>query len=173
MHNLGLTYNTSYDLFIVNYFFYDILKDLSIYNKDSKIIFIDDYYDIKHLQNAFMIGDDYMVNPLVIDELQIKANYYYKKIFKSRKAIIHFDTFFYHKQKKQLFLGDTLIKLSPNELKLVDIFVMYLKQPIQKDTLYEIIDNYSDGTLRVYISKLKKIGLNMKYTRSNNSYTLC
>lgn len=169
---LDMTFKTKYDLFIVNYYFYDLMVELENYNKSSIVIFVDEYYDIEHIRNAFKIGDEYLVNPISLDEIAIRVDYFYEKLFNKRRTISTYKDFFYHKNTKQLFQGDKLIKLTPNELKLIELFMIYIDKPITKDNLYEYLDNYSDGNLRVYISKLNKIGFDIQYDRSNRSYTL-
>ena len=41
-----------------------------------------------------------------------------------------------------------------------------------KEIIFDILENSSDGSLRVYISKLNKIGLHVEYDRAISSYTL-
>lgn len=169
---LNYTFEKDYDLFIVNYYFYDTMLELENYNKNTQIVFVDEYYDITHLKNAFVIGDDYMTKPLNLKELEIRINHKYKKLFSIKSTIISYRNFFFHKNTRQLFLKDKLIKLTPNELKLVEFFLLYIEKPLTKDMLYNVLNSYSDGTLRVYISRLKKVGFNIRYIRANSSYTL-
>jgi len=169
---LDFTLEQEYDLFIINYYFYNTMLELNNYNKNAKVLFIDEYYDIQHLKKSLEIADNYMIKPLVFEELQIRVQYYYKKIFNTKNTVIVYKDFFFHKHTQQLFLKNSPIKLTPNELKLVELFMLYVNKPIKKDTLFELLNSYSDGTLRVYICKLKKIGLDILYSRSNSSYYL-
>jgi len=169
---LDLTYTNNYDIIIINYFFIENIKELKSYLNNTKIVFIDDYYDIKHLEQSLKVGDEYIINALVYEEIAIRINYIYRQIYKTKNSVIKFSNFFYKTNTKQLYLKDKLIKLSPNELKLVHFFILNISQPIDKNRLYELLNNFNDGTLRVYISRLKNIGLNMQYLRSINSYIL-
>ncbi len=169
---LNLTFEQRYDLYIVNYYFYDVFVELENYNKSSKIIFVDEYYDLSHIKNSFRIGDEYLLKPLVLEELIIRVDYFYERLFNSRKTIIPYKDFFFHKNTKQLYKDNVLIKLTPNELKLVELFLLYIDNPMSKDILFDRLKSYSDGSLRVYISKLHKIGFDIQYSRANSSYML-
>jgi len=52
------------------------------------------------------------------------------------------------------------------------LFLSNLNKPVSKDRIYDTLQTQSYGSLRVYISKLKKIGLEITYDRTNSSYTL-
>ena len=168
---LDLTYENNYNLYIVNFYFYNIIKELKECGDNTTTIFIDDYYDILHLKKSFLIGDDYLIQPLILEELQIRVDYHYRKIFKNGN-IIKYKNFFYHISSKQLYLKNDKIKISPNETKLLELFLSNLNKPVSKDRIYDTLQTQSYGSLRVYISKLKKIGLEITYDRANSSYTL-
>ena len=169
---LDLTYEKRYDLYIVNYNCYPTMDELKKSGDKTITIFIDDYYDIFHIKKSFLIGDDYIIKPIYFEELQIRVNYHYKKLFNHAKNIISYKEFYYHINSKQLFLKNQKVKLSPNEVKLVELFLFYLGKPLSKDIIYDKLQTDSYGTLRVYISKLKKIGFDILYDRTTTSYTL-
>ena len=169
---LNLTYANSYDLYIVNFFFRGMLEDLRKSDDTTFAIIIDEYYDIYHLKRAFSIGDAYMVKPLLFEELTIRVNYYYKKLYDEVQNIIRYKNFFFHLNSEQLFEGKEKVKLSPNELKLLKLFLLHLDKPISKDLIYDTLESNSEGSLRVYISKLNKIGFDLSYDRSIVSYIL-
>lgn len=168
----NFTYEKTYDLAIINYYFYDNIKDLKNSLSSTITIFIDEYYDINHLKKSFEIADNYMVKPLITEELTTRVQYQYKKLISKHSNIIKYKNFFYHVQLKQLFFNDNKVKVTPNELKLIESFFLNINKPLVVDFLYDCINSYSNGTLRVYISKIKKIGLSILYDRSSLSYTL-
>jgi biotin operon repressor len=53
----------------------------------------------------------------------------------------------------------------------LEILLSDMNKYISKDILYENL-NSSDGSLRVYISKLKKIGFDIRYNRIQEAYGL-
>jgi DNA-binding response OmpR family regulator len=168
----NFTYENNYDIIIINYYFYDAIKDLKNSLSENIIMFVDEYYDISHIKKTFDIADNYLVKPLLTEELQIKVNYYYKRLTAKQCNVIKYKDFFYHINLKQLFKNNSKIKVTPNELKLIESFLTHLNQPLNIDFLYDRISSYSNGTLRVYISKIKKIGFSIVYDRSSLSYTL-
>ena len=57
-------------------------------------------------------------------------------------------------------------------MKLVTLFMLHKNKPVSKDIIYDELESSSDGSLRVYISKLNKLGLDINYDRSIVSYLL-
>jgi DNA-binding response OmpR family regulator len=166
------TYEKKYDLYIVNFSFYQVIKELRKFEDSTITIFIDDYYDIYHIKKAFEVGDEYLIKPLNLEELNIRVLYYYKKLYRDKSKLLRYKDFFFHTKTKQLYKGNKKIKLSPNETTLVELFLSSPNTNLLKYTLLDEINSTSDGTLRVYISKLKKLGFDIEFTRSTNSYML-
>jgi DNA-binding response OmpR family regulator len=110
----------------------------------------------------------------MIDDFKIRVDYFYRKIKKlnSNQNVIRYKDFYYYTNSKLLYLKNQKIKLSPNETTIVELLLFNINKPISKDQMFKAIDSYSDGTLRVYISKIKKIGLSLEYNRSTLSYIL-
>jgi DNA-binding response OmpR family regulator len=169
---INLTYENNYDLYIINFYFYNTIKELKDFEDITKTIFIDEYYNIFNLKKSFEIADDYIVKPLLLEELQIRVNYHYKKLYQNESNIIRYKNFFYHSSSKQLYLKNNKVKVSPNEIKIIELLLTNLNKPVSKDIIYETLDSVSDGSLRVHISKLKKLGLNIDYNRTMLSYSL-
>ncbi|SFV74598.1 Two-component system response regulator DccR [hydrothermal vent metagenome] len=168
----NLTYTNNYDLYIMNYIYYDVALALRESEDTTTLIFIDEYYDIAHLKKAFIIGDDYLAKPLVEEELITRVKYQYKKLFKHKNNIITYKDFYYHIDSKQLYKQNEKIKLSPTEVNLLSLLLFYLDKPVSKEMIFERTQIANDGVLRVYISKLKKLGFDITYQRFNKSYTL-
>ena len=166
------TYQNQYDLYIVNFYYSDILSELYLAGDRTTSIFVDDYYNIYNLKKAFSIGDDYMIKPVNAQEMKIRVDYHYKKLYKHNQNILIYKDFFFHIKTKQLFQNKSKIKLSPSEAKLLELFLANLNKPMLKDRIFDLLNTQSDGTLRVYISKLHKIGFNISYERANFSYIL-
>lgn len=167
-----LTYQNQYDLYIVNFYYNDILSELYEAGDRTTTIFVDEYYNIYNLKKAFSIGDDYMIKPINPQEMKIRVEYHYKKLYKHNQNILIYKDFFFHIKTKQLFQNKSRVKLSPSEAKLLELFLANLHKPMHKDRIFELLNTQSDGTLRVYISKLHKIGFTISYERANRSYTL-
>lgn len=166
------TYKKTYDLYILNLYYYGGAKELLDSATDMRIIFIDEYYNLNYFKKALSIGDDYMIKPIYLEELKIRIDYHYRKVFNHSNNIIIYKDFYFHVDSKQLFKKTIKVKLSPNDLKLVNLFFTHLNKPVHKDIIFDTLESNSDGSLRVYISKLNKLSLHVEYDRSINSYTL-
>jgi len=168
----GLTYENTYDLYVVNVYYYDVFFLLREHGDATPIIFIDELYNSQNLRKSFVIGDDYIVKPLYDEEITTRIEYHYKKLSKHRDNIIKYKDFFYHLQTKQLYKQSEKLKLSPSEIKLVELFLCNKDKALSKLYLFEKLESSSDGSLRVYISKLHKLGFSIEYERSTTSYVL-
>jgi len=169
---LELTYEQNFNLYLFHLECFSVLKELRETKDTTPTIFIDEYYSLNNFKKAFSVGDDYILKPLYIDELKIRVNYHYSKIYNCNNNIIIYKNFYYHANSQQLFLHKEKVKLSPNELKLITLFFTNLNRAISKEIIYEELESQSDGSLRVYISRLNKLGLDINYERSIASYTL-
>jgi len=169
---IDASYEKEYDLYILNLYYYSALEELQKSDDKTDVIFIDEFYNINNLKKALRIGDNYMVKPLYLEELEIRIKYHYRKTFNCINNIITYNDFYFHLNSKQLFLKSQKIKLSPNELKLIKLFFTHINKPISKEIIFDTLENTSDGSLRVYISKLNKLSLHVEYDRAISSYTL-
>jgi len=167
-----LTFKKKYHLYIANTYYYEAFKNLKKSDDDTYTIFVDEYYSLQNLKIAFLIGDDYLAKPLSYEELKIRVDYCYRKNFNQNKDILIYNEFYYHIHTKQLYKENERIKLSPSETKLLAIFLFQVDKNISKYEILENLDSSSDGTLRVYISRLNKLGFNIVYERVTKTYRL-
>ena len=169
---LELTYKHTYDLYLVNMYALSTIKALKASADTTPTIFIDEFYSLGNLKKALNQGDEYLLKPLYLEDLAIRISYYYRKLFNHQKNIISYKEFYYHLHTRQLFLGTQKIKLSPNELKLLELLLLYINKPLLKDRINDTLESTSSGSLRVYISKLNKLGFEITYDRAISSYIL-
>ncbi len=169
---LSLTYEKHYDLYIIHFNALQTIQSLRDAEDTTPVIYIDEYYSLEHMKLAFLHGDDYLIKPLYMDDLSVRIDYYYRKIYNHKNNIIIYKDFYYHLNTRQLFKGTERIKLSPNELKLLELLLTHRNQPVNKTYIAETLESHSDGSLRVYISKLNKLGFTIDYDRSISSYIL-
>jgi DNA-binding response OmpR family regulator len=169
---IDLTYKKDYHLYLFHVECFSVLQNLRDAGDTTPCIFIDEYYNFANLKHSFKIGDDYILKPLYLEELAVRIHYHYSKIYRDIDNIISYRDFYFHTNTKQLFFKKEKRKLSPSELILIELFFRSINKPLSKDIFFEELSSSSDGSLRVYISKLKKIGLEITYERALNSYTL-
>ncbi len=169
---INATYEKNYHLYILNFYSHSLIEELKESKDITTTILVDEFYNIHNIKKTFLIADDYMVKPLFLEELEIRVDYHYRKLFNNIKNIIIYKEFYFHVDSEQLFRKTNKVKLTPNEMKLVKLFLVHINKPISKDIIYDELQSSSDGSLRVYISKLNKLGFDISYDRAIVSYML-
>ena len=166
---LNETFEKSFDLYLfdvnvpsINGF--ELLASLRENKDTTPAIFITALIDIQSFKKGFNTGaDDYIRKPFDADELLIRIDSLIKKSFKNYDSNIKYNDLSYNIKEEKLFKKNEQIHLSPSEHQLFLLFLKNIGKVINKDDiLFNLHDNDtlgSDATLRVQISKLKKIGL--------------
>ena len=171
---LDQTFITNYDLFLfdVNVPFingFELLKDLRASGDITPAIFITARVDIDSFSRGFEIGaDDYIKKPFEIEELIIRISAQIKKSFKTYNKNIVYKDLSFSIDKKEIFKDNQKIHITPTEFKLFELFIKNIGKIISKEEiLYHVHsgDEGSEAALRVQISKLKKIGLEITNLR--------
>ncbi|MBT3882839.1 MAG: response regulator transcription factor, partial [Campylobacteraceae bacterium] len=128
-------------------------------------IFLTAKVGIKSLSIGFDVGaDDYIKKPFDIDELIVRINTQIKKSFNTYSKILSYGDITYDISNKLITKNHERISLSPTELKLFELFLKNINKSILKEDILYHLNNSQEGSeavLRVQISKLKKIGLNI------------
>ncbi len=169
------TYEHKFDIFLfdvdipyINGF--DLLNQLRQSGDETPCIFLTAKVDIASLSTGFNMGaDDYIKKPFDTDELIIRINTQIKKSFHSHKETIDYGDIVYNITDKTITKNNNSIQLSPAELKLFELFIKNINKSMSKeDILYHIHEGEegSEAALRVQISKLKKLGLNIVNQRA-------
>ena len=165
---LDVTFETHFDLYLfdVNVSYingFELLKSLRESGDKTPTIFITALTDIASLSHGFSIGaDDYIKKPFDFDELLVRINALLRKSYKSYSEKIKLGEFFFSIEKEELYHKSVFIPLSPSELKITKLLFQNLNKTVQKEMLLEYLGEgkeVSEGALRVYINKLRKIGL--------------
>ena len=165
---LDATFSEHFDLFLfdVNVAYlsgFELLKSLRESGDKTPAIFITALTDIASLSHGFEVGaDDYIKKPFDFDELLVRINALMRKSYHSYSDALQIGKFHFAIEKEELYHEDKFIALSPLELKITKLFFQNLDATIQKEILLEYLGDgkeMSEGSLRVYINKLRKIGL--------------
>jgi DNA-binding response OmpR family regulator len=172
---LDKSFCSKYDLYLldVNVPFingFELLKDLRQSADMTPAIFITALIDINSLEKGFDVGaDDYIKKPFNEKELIIRINTQIKKSFNSYEDILKYKDLEYDISSKILRKNGKIVHLSPSESELLELFLKNQGKIISKDEiLFTLKDGEigSDASLRVQISKLKKIGLELSNIRA-------
>ena len=165
---LDATFVQQYDLFlfdvnVAHLSGFELLQSLRESGDKTPTIFITALTDIASLSHGFEIGaDDYIKKPFDFDELLVRINALLRKSYHSYDEKIKVGEFYFAIEKEELYREDTFVALSPSELKITKLLFQNLDATVQKERLLEYLGDgkeMSEGSLRVHINKLRKIGL--------------
>jgi len=165
---LELSFCNEFDLLLldVNVPFlngFEFLKSLRESGNKTPAIFITALSDIASLSQGFEVGaDDYIKKPFDFDELLVRIHALLRKSFHSYMQNIVLDTFTFNIENNELYKEGCFVKLAPYELELTRFFFKNINNTLVKEQILEEIGQgkeMSEGSLRVYITKLRKLGL--------------
>jgi len=165
------TFNNTYDLYLFDINLpgengIEVAKNLKNADDDTPVIFITALTDIDTIKQAFTAGAvDYIKKPFDIEEALIRIK---SKLVES----YYIGNIKYNSQTKEIYKDGVKIRLSPVLMEIFDILIKNKGRIVEKNTLLNLINNESENSLRVNISKLKKIlGVNIKAVK-NQGYVL-
>ncbi len=165
---LDATYNSEFDMYLFDVNVplldgFELLESLRAAQDKTPTIFLTAQSDIASLATGFDVGaDDYIKKPFEFDELLIRIHAILKKQLNLKKDELKVGKFSFNVAKNELRGVDGYIALTPNDTKLTELF---FKQPEKTLTKEFILDELYEGrgmgsgVLRVYINKLRNIGL--------------
>jgi len=167
---LDATFHTAFDLFLLDVNVpqlngFELLKSLREADDTTPAVFITSLNDIASLSRGFEVGaDDYIKKPFDFDELLVRMKALMRKSYQTHSSLVTVGDFSFDTQKDELYKNGIFVKLSPYELQIVKLFFKNLNQTLLKENLLLELDGgkeMSEGALRVHITKLRKIGLNI------------
>ncbi len=164
---LDLNYEKNYDLYLFDINVplingLDLLKELRQAGDITPTIFLTSYKDKETLQKGFLLGaDDYLKKPLDMDELILRIKSLLKRAGKQMQNIDLGEGLIFKADNKRLFKNDVDLNLSIKVIQLLELFLEHRKQIITKamivSKLWNTHEEYSEGSIRVYINNLKKL----------------
>lgn len=167
---IEMSYLQEFELFLLDVNIPDfdgfkLLEMLRTSGNTTPAIFLTSLNDIASLSRGFEVGaDDYLKKPFDFDELLVRIQAVLRKSFHVQSNLIVYHHLSYKISTNELFNGTQFISLAPQELKLLPLFFKNIDTTVTKQELLNALDSInesSEGALRVYISKLRKIGLNI------------
>jgi len=168
---LDLSYKQNFDIFLLDvnlpdFSGFELLKMLRDNSDNTPAIFLTSLDDISSLSKGFEVGaDDYIKKPFDFDELLIRIQALLRKVYKTYEDSLNYKNLIYKISTNELYKEEKLVTLTPQEKKLCTMLFQNIDKTLKKeDILYELdIDGESsEGALRVYISKLRKVGLEIQ-----------
>ena len=161
---LELTYERNYDLYLfdVNLPYesgFDLLHKLRQSGDVTPTIFLTSRDDKASLTQGFETGaDDYMKKPIDLDELLLRIQALLRR--QVRKERMTIGDYSLDMVGKTLFHNDKELDVTKKAVELLVLLVQADGEVVSSDTiknrLWAAGQNASDGSLRVYITQLKK-----------------
>jgi len=161
---LEFTYERNYDLYLfdVNLPYesgFDLLKKLRQSGDVTPTIFLTSRDDKASLTQGFETGaDDYMKKPIDLDELLLRIQALLRRQVRKERMII--GEYSLDMVAKTLFHNNKELDVTGKAVELLVLLVQEDGEVVSSDTiknrLWAAGQNASDGSLRVYITQLKK-----------------
>ncbi len=141
----------------------NLLKLLRESEDDTPAIFITSYREVAALERGFAYGcHDYIKKPFDLDEMRIRIEAVIARNRKMSENIVKFSPFIWYDRDLRAFFEKGVPLQVP--IKVIYLMELFLENPNQIVTremivqkLWSPMENPSFGSIRVYITKLKKI----------------
>lgn len=164
---LELNFKKNYDLYIFDINVpkingLDLLEQLRQSDDNTPVIFLTSYKDKGTLHDAFLKGcDDYLKKPADLDELILRIKALLKRNKKQFKVIDLSNNFTFNPISKRIYENGIDLNLPVKVLDLIELFLENKGQIVTKNMiiskLWTVQEEYSEGSIRVYINQIKKI----------------
>jgi len=161
---LELTYQNIYDLYLfdVNLPYesgFDLLSKLRQSGDTTPTIFLTSREDKASLTEGFGIGaDDYMKKPIDLDELLLRIFALMRRQVRNEKLTI--GEYRLDMLSKTLYRNDEVLDVTKKAVELLVLLLQSNGEVVSSDEiknrLWAAGKNASDGSLRVYVTQLKK-----------------
>lgn len=164
---LDLNYENKYDLYIFDINVpkvsgLELLKQLKNAGDETPTIFLTSYKDKDTLQQAFLNGcDDYLKKPVDLDELILRIKALLKRNKKQFEIVNINSTLSFNPETKRVYENGIDLNLSTKVSELLELFIENRGLIVTKEMiiskLWSVNEDYSEGSIRVYINHIKKI----------------
>jgi DNA-binding response OmpR family regulator len=155
-----------FDVNVPDFNGFELLKMLRDADNTTPCIFLTSLSDIASLSKGFEVGaDDYLKKPFDFDELLVRIKAILRKSFQAAGNEVKYKDLLYKIATNELFYEKELLSFAPQEKKLMALFFKNIDTTVNKEELlYELSseNEASEGALRVYITKLRKVGLEIQ-----------
>ncbi|MCG3703246.1 response regulator transcription factor [Aliarcobacter butzleri] len=166
---LSLNYENNYDLYIFDIKVpkisgLELLASLRNSEDNTPTIFLTSYKDKDTLQEAFVKGcDDYLKKPVDLDELLLRIKALLKRNKKQFELIKLTETLDFNPINKRIYENGIDLNLPTKILDLIELFIENRGDIVTKEMiinrLWAANEDYSEGSIRVYINQIKKLFL--------------
>ena len=164
---LRKNYEKNYDLYIFDINVpkingLELLEQLRKSHDNTPTIYLTSYKDKDTLQDAFLKGcDDYLKKPVDLDELLLRIKALLKRNKKHFDIIKLSENIVFNPQNRRVYENDVDLNLQIKVIDLLELFMENRGDIVTKEMiiskLWSASEEYSDGSIRVYINQIKKL----------------
>ncbi len=164
---LELCYENSYDLYLFDINVpklngIELLKQIRKNNDNTPTIYLTSYKDKEKLQEGFLSGcDDYLKKPVDLDELLLRINSLLRRSGKILETINLGNELCFDAKNRRVLKNNEDIFIPAKLIDLLELFIEKRNNVITKEMiiskLWDFDEDYSEGSIRVYINNLKKL----------------
>lgn len=162
---LELTYSQKYDLYLLDINLpimsgIEFLDSLRQSGDETPAIFLTSYQDKEVMKEGFLKGcDDYLKKPVDLEELGLRIFSLMKRYKGEQKQCIN--EICIDIEQKRVYKNNEALDVSLREFDLIALLFRNKDKVVSKemiiDTLWSSDEEGSDGAIRVYINRLKKV----------------
>lgn len=164
---LSLCYESSYDLYLFDINVPKIngiklLQELRKNNDETPTVYLTSYKNKEKLTESFLSGcDDYLKKPVDLDELLLRINSILKRSGKIIDSIDLGNFLTYNFKTRRVLKNGEDIYIAAKVIDLLELFLEKKDTIVTKEMiitkLWNYDEEYSEGSIRVYINNLKKL----------------
>jgi DNA-binding response OmpR family regulator len=172
---LNKVYDNRYDIYLLdvnvpNINGLDLLKEIRASGDNTPAIYLTSFKDKETLKEGFVNGaDDFLTKPFDMDELVLRINSIAKRINKQTNAIIDNVTIDFG--TKSVLKDSKEIRVGLKVIDLIELFYQHNHSVVTKEMIINRLwspgEEYSEGSIRVYINQIKKIFDNTRFKINN------
>ncbi len=139
----------------------DLFVSLKESGDQTPTIFITSYKDTQTLKKCFSHGcHDYLKKPINLDELYCRIENIFRYMHpKGEKVFLH-DNCYFDTLSRTLYQDGTEVRMPKKMILLLELLISNANKIVTKDQIIDYLwsasDDFSDGSIRVYINRLKK-----------------
>ncbi len=149
---------------------FELLKSLRESGDETPAIFITALVDIASLKKGFEVGaDDYLRKPFDPTELLVRISVAIEKSFASHSKEVRLGNLCLNLQTERFYLLDKELSLTPYEQIILTLLIKEDGRIVPKEELLYALsrdEEASESALRVHMSKLKKMGIELENIRA-------
>ncbi|WP_456479020.1 winged helix-turn-helix domain-containing protein [Nautilia sp.] len=162
--------NKKFDVIVISFDFYSNYLEIRKY-VNSQVIFLTEYCDLQIYKKVLEVAD-YCYLYGEYDKLMLRLEYLRKKILNSASSVYKSGNMLYNFSTNEVYINSEPVKLSNAEKELLRTLIKNRNIYISKEDILMECDNIeSESSIKVLISHLRKLGINIE-NQKNYGYKL-